>query len=80
MYAIRSYYGLDKIELLSIFLMPNFIYDEEKTASAIKERVDSINDVIVQINAGETVLKKGSTVTKSDIEKLKKLGIYGELV
>ena len=77
--SLKNELSLEKIELLSIFLMPNFIYDEEKTASAIKERVDSIDDVIVQINAGETVLKKGSTVTKSDIEKLKKLGIYGEL-
>ena len=71
--------SLEELDVFSVFLVPNFIYDDEKTKASIKERVESVNDVIVQINAGETILKKGSTVTRFDIEKLKKLGIYGEL-
>ena len=76
---LKGQLNQEQLDIFSVFLVPNFIYDEEKTKASIKERVESVNDVIVQINAGETILKKGSTVTRFDIEKLKKLGIYGEL-
>ena len=70
--------NLDAFErdLINYFLIPNYIYDEAKTKSAINEKVSQINDQYIEIKAGTLVAKTGEILTERKIDILDKLGIY----
>ena len=70
--------NLDAFErdLINYFLIPNYIYDEAKTKSAINEKVSQINDQYIEIKAGTLIAKTGEILTERKIGILDKLGIY----
>ncbi|WP_147386491.1 HD family phosphohydrolase [Fusobacterium pseudoperiodonticum] len=70
--------NLDAFErdLINYFLIPNYIYDEAKTKSAINEKVSQINDQYIEIKAGTLIAKTGEILTERKIDILDKLGIY----
>ena len=70
--------SLDAFErdLINYFLIPNYIYDEAKTKSAINEKVSQINDQYIEIKAGTLIAKTGEILTERKIDILDKLGIY----
>ena len=70
--------NLDAFErdLINYFLIPNYIYDEAKTKSAINEKVSQINDQYIEIKAGTLIAKTGEILTARKIDILDKLGIY----
>ena len=63
-------------EIINYFLIPNYIYDEAKTKSAINEKVSQINDQYIEIKAGTLIAKTGEILTERKIDILDKLGIY----
>jgi putative nucleotidyltransferase with HDIG domain len=68
----------DNLEFLIIqrFLKPNTIYNGEKTETQLKEKIADVEDIRVNISAGDIVLKAGTKLTDSDIQLLKKIGVY----
>ena len=70
--------NLDAFErdLINYFLIPNYIYDEDKTKNTINEKVSQINDQYIEIKAGTLIAKTGEILTERKIDILDKLGIY----
>lgn len=68
----------DNLEFLIIqrFLKPNTIYNGEKTETQLKEKIADVEDIRVNISAGDIVLRAGTKLTDSDIQLLKKIGVY----
>nr|WP_314532665.1 HD family phosphohydrolase [uncultured Fusobacterium sp.] len=63
-------------EVIENFLIPNYIYDDVKTKTAIKEKVSQINDQYVEIKAGTLIAKTGEILTERKISILERLGIF----
>lgn len=68
----------DNLEFLIIqrFLKPNTIYNGEKTETQLKEKIADVEDIRINISAGDIVLKAGTKLSDSDIQLLKKIGVY----
>ncbi|MBN1467463.1 MAG: HDIG domain-containing protein [Fusobacteriaceae bacterium] len=68
----------DNLEFLIIqrFLKPNTIYNGEKTETLLKEKIADVEDIRINISAGDIVLKAGTKLTDSDIQLLKRIGVY----
>lgn len=65
-----------KYQVLSRFLKSNLLYNYERTETELKKKIANIGDIRVNISAGDIVLKAGNKLTESDIELLKKIGVY----
>lgn len=63
-------------ELIESFLVPNYIYDENKTRQNIEEKVSQIKEQYVEIKAGTLVARTGEILTKRKINILDRFGIY----
>ena len=63
-------------EVIENFLIPNYIYDDVKTKTAIAEKVSQIKDQYVEIKAGTLIAKKGEILTERKINILERLGIF----
>ena len=63
-------------EVIENFLIPNYIYDDVKTKTAIAEKVSQIKDQYVEIKAGTLIAKKGEILTERKISILERLGIF----
>ncbi len=61
--------------LLPGFVAANTIYDAEATERARQDARASALPVVVQVRAGEVVVRDGSVVTTTDVEKLRALGL-----
>ena len=72
---INELNSLEK-EIVENFLVPNYIYDEEKTKNIISEKVSQIKDQYIEIKAGTLIAKTGEVLTERKINILDKLGIY----
>ncbi len=68
---------LEEKEFLMLFVKPNYILDTVKTEELLRDKASQIKDIVVKINAGSVILKKGETVSESKIEILKSVGLYG---
>ncbi|MGL5100885.1 MAG: HD family phosphohydrolase, partial [Fusobacteriaceae bacterium] len=64
------------IELVRLFIIPNYIYDVEKTKKSIKEKVNQIGDQLVTIKGGDLIAEKGELLTDSKIKFMEAAGIY----
>lgn len=65
-----------RFQVLSRFLKANLLYNYERTESELKKKIANIGDIRVNISAGDIVLKAGTKLTESDIELLKKIGVF----
>lgn len=63
-------------ELITDFILPNEFYDEKATMESRREKAESVEDIIIKISPGDILIKKGSEITKTDINLLKQLGLY----
>lgn len=64
------------IELIRLFMVPNYIYDREKSKNSLKEKVDQIGDQLVNIKSGDLIAEKGEILTDSKIRIMEAAGIY----
>ena len=65
-----------KYQIISRFLKSNQLYNYERTETELKKKIANIGDIRVNISAGDIVLRAGNKLTESDIELLKKIGVY----
>ena len=74
----------EKIEELSLleqkvlhtFIVPNYIFDKEKTKEEIEKKTSKIGEQIIEIQAGSIVAKKGEILSEKKLELLSAIGIY----
>jgi putative nucleotidyltransferase with HDIG domain len=62
-------------ELLKQNLQVNLAFDAAATAAAQQSARNNVNQVQVQVTAGEVVVREGQVVTETDLEKLRALGL-----
>lgn len=69
---------LDSLEqkVLHTFLVPNYIFDKDKTKEEIEKKTSKIGEQIVEVQAGSIVARKGEVITDKKLEMLSALGIY----
>ena len=69
---------LDPLEqkILHSFLVPNYIFDKDKTKEEIEKKTSKIGEQIVEVQAGSIIAKKGEVITDKKLEMLSALGIY----
>ena len=65
-----------KFQIISRFLKPNQLYNYERTEAELKKKIANIGDIRVNISAGDIVLRAGQKISQSDIELLKKIGVF----
>lgn len=63
-------------KVLHTFLVPNYIFDKEKTKEEIEKKASKIGQQIVEVQAGSIIAKKGEVITEKKLEILSALGIY----
>lgn len=63
-------------DIIEVFLIPNYIYDETKTRQNIEERVSQIKEQYVEIKAGTLIARTGEILTQRKINILSRFGIY----
>lgn len=63
-------------ELLKLYIVPNYIYDREKTRSSLKEKVNQIEDQLVNIKGGDLIAEKGEILTDSKVKLMEAAGIH----
>ncbi|MDO4691096.1 MAG: HDIG domain-containing protein [Fusobacterium sp.] len=63
-------------DIIDIFLVPNYIYDENKTRHNIEEKVSQIKEQYVEIKAGTLIARTGEILTKRKINILDRFGIF----
>ena len=63
-------------KILHTFLVPNYIFDKDKTKEEIEKKTSKIGEQIVEVQAGSLVAKKGEVLTDKKLELLSALGIY----
>ena len=63
-------------KVLHTFIVPNYVFDKEKTKDEIEKKTSKIGEQIVEIQAGSIVAKKGEVLTDRKMELLSALGIY----
>lgn len=63
-------------QILNSFIVPNLIYDKEKTENKIKEKTSMIEDQITEISAGTLIAKKGEVLTERKLNILSAAGVY----
>lgn len=63
-------------KVLHTFLVPNYIFDKEKTKEEIEKKTSKIGPQIVEVQAGSIIAKKGEVITEKKLEILSALGIY----
>lgn len=63
-------------KILKSFIVPNLIYDKEKTENGIKEKTSMIGEQITEISAGSLIAKKGEVLTERKLDILSAAGIY----
>ncbi|WP_022819038.1 HD family phosphohydrolase [Fusobacterium russii] len=63
-------------DIIENFLVPNYIYDENKTRQNIEEKVSQIKEQYVEIKAGTLIARTGEILTKRKINILDRFGIY----
>ncbi len=69
---------IEKIEKLSpleqkvlhTFIVPNYVFDKEKTKDEIEKKTSKIGEQVVEIQAGSIVAKKGEVLTDRKMELL----------
>ncbi|MEO0539244.1 MAG: HDIG domain-containing metalloprotein [Cyanobacteria bacterium P01_A01_bin.105] len=54
------------IELLTPTLGPNLVEDPERTRQRAEQAVDEVKPVMVSIEAGETIVRRGEAITQGD--------------
>ncbi|MGL4569252.1 MAG: HD family phosphohydrolase, partial [Fusobacteriaceae bacterium] len=64
------------MDLVRLFIVPNYIYDMEKTKNSLKEKVNQIGDQLVMIKGGDLIAEKGELLTDSKIKLMEAAGIY----
>lgn len=65
-----------KYEIISRYLKANQLYNYERTEAELKKKIANIGDIRVNISAGDIVLRAGNKLTHSDVELLKKIGVF----
>lgn len=63
-------------KVLHTFIVPNYIFDKEKTKEEIEKKTSKIGEQIVEIQAGSIVAKKGEILSDKKLELLSAIGIY----
>ncbi len=63
-------------KIVKEFFLPNFLYNYEKTEEELKKKIANIEDVEVQINAGDVIVRKGSVLGAEEVDLLKRVGVY----
>ncbi|MCL6471681.1 MAG: HDIG domain-containing protein [Firmicutes bacterium] len=67
-------------EIGSLYLRPNFFYDEKQTDRLKKEVMAGVTPVIVNKQKGEIVVREGEIVTSGQVKILKELGLMKRTV
>lgn len=62
-------------ELAAAFIAPNSFYSESLTETARQQAIDAVELEFVTYEPGETVVRRGQKVTKTEIEALQHLGL-----
>lgn len=65
-----------ELDLIAGFIQPNEFQDNALTEKKIKDIVSKVKDIVVDIEAGETIIKKGQILNASDIDMMKRVGVY----
>ncbi len=63
-------------KVLHTFIVPNYIFDKEKTKEEIEKKTSKIGEQIIEIPVGSIVAKKGEVLSEKKIELLSAVGIY----
>ena len=63
-------------ELVDRFIIPNYIFDEESTRELINQKVDQLEDVIIEIKGGSLIAGKGELLTPEQVSVLRAYGIH----
>ncbi len=62
-------------ELVSGFVVPNSLYDQNQTEAARQEARAAVQPVLRSFVTGETIVSRGSIITDSDLEALNAFGL-----
>ncbi|MEO1592136.1 MAG: HDIG domain-containing metalloprotein [Cyanobacteria bacterium J06632_22] len=54
------------VDLLTSTLPPNLVEDPERTRQRAEQAVEKVDPVMVSIEAGETIVRRGETITQGD--------------
>lgn len=63
-------------KIIRTFIVPNYIFDKDKTKEEIEKKTSKIGDQIVDIPAGTVVAQKGEVLTDKKLKLLSAVGIY----
>lgn len=63
-------------DIINLFLLPNYAYNEEKTKSILNQMILQVQDQYTTIKAGEQVVNTGDTIDERKLRALEALGIY----
>ncbi|MFN2305187.1 MAG: HD family phosphohydrolase, partial [Anaerolineales bacterium] len=63
------------VELVDPYIVPNSLYSEEQTQSAIDEARQSVKPIIRSFIAGETLVRRGQIISDADWEALQRYGL-----
>lgn len=62
-------------ELVSAFVAPNSLYNEELTEAARQQAREAVDPVNRSFVAGETIVERGSVITPEELEALERTGL-----
>lgn len=65
-------------ELVTTFVMPNSVYSEELTAAARQSARESVEPIIQEYKAGETIVLRGQIITPAEFEALQQFDLIRE--
>ncbi len=62
-------------ELVSAFVVPNSLFDEQLTEAAREQASEAVSPVTRSFATGETIVERGQIVTATDLEALQRFGL-----
>jgi putative nucleotidyltransferase with HDIG domain len=62
-------------DLAEDYVAANFTVSEEETAAARQAARDAVSDVVIEVQQGETIVRRGEVVTVVQLETLEALGL-----
>ena len=63
------------VAIASAFIRPNVFIDDEATQAKRQDAIDAVEPVVVDVKAGQAIVRDGDALTERDIEALEALGL-----
>ncbi len=66
--------------IIEVFAAANTFYDEEQTLRNRERAKQEVEPVVIRLEAGETIVRRGFIVTEEEMEKIRALGSYSSTI